>query len=100
MSKKSHLVSLTILIIAAFIFGRSTYIEYLAWYYGTNDLIFNETTPSLVSSLFNGLYFALSACIIYVLLIILKRLSLLSVSFPTFMCGISSYVVKFTLNYP
>ena len=38
MSKKSHLVSLTILIIAAFIFGRSTYIEYLAWYYGTNDL--------------------------------------------------------------
>ena len=74
MSKKSHLVSLTILIIAAFIFGRSTYIEYLAWYYGTNDLIFNETTPSLVSSLFNGLYFALSACIIYVLLIILKRI--------------------------
>lgn len=74
MSKKSHLVSLTILIIAAFIFGRSTYIEYLTWYYGTNDLIFNETTPSLVSSLFNGLYFALSACIIYVLLIILKRI--------------------------
>ncbi|MBE4854721.1 hypothetical protein IM311_11695 [Enterobacter cloacae complex sp. P40RS] len=74
MSNKSHIVSLIILIIAAFIFGRSTYIDYLAWYYGSNDLLFKEITPSLVSSLFNGLYFALSACIIYGLLTLLKRI--------------------------
>ncbi|MCY0774656.1 hypothetical protein OWK27_18370 [Enterobacter cloacae complex sp. 2022EL-00788] len=74
MSNKSHIVSLIILIITAFIFGRSTYIDYLAWYYGSNDLLFKEITPSLVSSLFNGLYFALSACIIYGLLTLLKRI--------------------------
>ncbi|MGU3487091.1 hypothetical protein [Enterobacter bugandensis] len=74
MSKKIHIVSLFVLIIAAFIFGRSTYIEYLSWYYGSDDLIFSEINGSLLSSLFNGLYFALSAIIIYGLLTLLKRI--------------------------
>ena len=55
MSKKSHILSLFILIIAAFIFGRSTYVEYLAWYYGSDNLVFNEVNIALLSSLFNGL---------------------------------------------
>ncbi|MEP8646631.1 hypothetical protein ACOTY9_16455 [Enterobacter cloacae complex sp. SHL012] len=74
MSKKSHIVSLFILIIAAFIFGRSTYVEYLAWYYGSDNLVFNEVNIALLSSLFNGLYFALSASIIYASLMLLKRI--------------------------
>ncbi|MFY7114592.1 MULTISPECIES: hypothetical protein [Enterobacter cloacae complex] len=74
MSKKRHIVSLFVIIIAAFIFGRSTYIEYLAWYYGSDNLIFNEINSSLLSSLFNGLYFALSSSIIYALLTLLKRI--------------------------
>ncbi|VAL61918.1 Uncharacterised protein [Enterobacter kobei] len=74
MSKKSHILSLFILIIAAFIFGRSTYVEYLAWYYGSDNLVFNEVNIALLSSLFNGLYFALSASIIYALLMLLKRI--------------------------
>ncbi|BBV79913.1 hypothetical protein ABK735_09770 [Enterobacter kobei] len=73
MSKKSHILSLFILIIAAFIFGRSTYVEYLAWYYGSDNLVFNEVNIALLSSLFNGLYFALSASIIYASLMLLKR---------------------------
>ena len=73
MSKKSHILSLFILIIAAFIFGRSTYTEYLAWYYGSDNLVFNEVNIALLSSLFNGLYFALSASIIYASLMLLKR---------------------------
>ena len=74
MSKKRHIVSLFVLIIAAFIFGRSTYIEYLAWYYGSDNLIFSEINSFLLSSLFNGLYFALSSSIIYALLTLLKRI--------------------------
>ena len=74
MSKKSHILSLFILIIAAFIFGRSTYVEYLAWYYGSDNLVFNEVNIALLSSLFNGLYFALSASIIYASLMLLKRI--------------------------
>ena len=74
MSKKRHIVSLFVLIIAAFIFGRSTYNEYLAWYYGSDNLIFSEINSSLLSSLFNGLYFALSASIIYALLTLLKKI--------------------------
>ncbi|SAF51458.1 hypothetical protein [Enterobacter kobei] len=74
MSKKSHILSLFILIIAAFIFGRSTYVEYLAWYYGSDNLVFNEINIALLSSLFNGLYFALSASIIYASLMLLKRI--------------------------
>lgn len=74
MSKKIHIVSLSMLIIAAFIFGRGTYIEYLAWYYGSDMLIFGEINSALLSSLFNGLYFALSASIIYALLTLLKRI--------------------------
>ena len=74
MSKKRHIVSLFVLIIAAFIFGRSTYNEYLAWYYGSDNLIFSEINSSLLSSLFNGLYFALSSSIIYALLTLLKRI--------------------------
>ena len=74
MSKKRHIVSLFVIIIAAFIFGRSTYNEYLAWYYGSDNLIFNEINSSLLSSLFNGLYFALSSSIIYALLTLLKRI--------------------------
>ncbi|EPB4339614.1 hypothetical protein QNZ44_003676 [Enterobacter kobei] len=74
MSKKSHILSLFILIIAAFIFGRSTYVEYLAWYYGSDNLVFNEVNIALLSSLFNGLYFALSASIIYASLLLLKRI--------------------------
>ena len=74
MSKKSHIFSLFILIIAAFIFGRSTYNEYLAWYYGSDNLIFSEINSSLLSSLFNGLYFALSSSIIYALLTLLKKI--------------------------
>ena len=73
MSKKRHIVSLFVLIIAAFIFGRSTYNEYLAWYYGSDNLVFNEVNIALLSSLFNGLYFALSASIIYASLMLLKR---------------------------
>lgn len=73
MSKKSHILSLFILIIAAFIFGRSTYVEYQAWYYGSDNLVFNEVNIALLSSLFNGLYFALSASIIYASLMLLKR---------------------------
>ncbi|MCM7487962.1 hypothetical protein [Enterobacter kobei] len=73
MSKKSHILGLFILIIAAFIFGRSTYVEYLAWYYGSDNLVFNEVNIALLSSLFNGLYFALSASIIYASLMLLKR---------------------------
>ena len=73
MSKKSHILSLFILIIAAFIFGRSTYVEYLAWYYGSDNLVFNEVNIALLSSLFNGLYFALSVSIIYASLMLLKR---------------------------
>ena len=74
MSKKSHILSLFILIIAAFIFGRSTYVEYLAWYYGSDNLVFNEVNIALLSSLFNGLYFALSASIIYASLTLLKKI--------------------------
>lgn len=74
MNKISHIVSLIALVVAAFVFGRSTHFEYLSWYYETNDLLFKEITPSLVSSLFNGFYFALSACIIYALLFLLKRI--------------------------
>ena len=74
MSKKIHIVSLSMLIIAAFIFGRGTYIEYLAWYYGSDMLIFGEINSALLSSLFNDLYFALSASIIYALLTLLKRI--------------------------
>ena len=74
MSKKRHIVSLFVLIIAAFIFGRSTYVEYLAWYYGSDNLVFNEVNIALLSSLFNGLYFALSASIIYASLMLLKRI--------------------------
>ena len=74
MSKKSHILSLFILIIAAFIFGRSTYVEYLAWYYGSDNLVFNEVNIALLSSLFNGLYFALSASIIYASHMLLKRI--------------------------
>ena len=74
MSKKSHILSLFILIIAALIFGRSTYVEYLAWYYGSDNLVFNEVNIALLSSLFNGLYFALSASIIYASLMLLKRI--------------------------
>ena len=74
MSKKRHIVSLFVLIIAAFIFGRSTYNEYLAWYYGSDNLIFSEINSSLLSSLFNGLYFALSSSIIYALLTLLKTI--------------------------
>lgn len=74
MSKKSHILSLFILIIAAFIFGRSTYVEYLAWYHGSDNLVFNEVNIALLSSLFNGLYFALSASIIYASLMLLKRI--------------------------
>ncbi|ENT6841405.1 hypothetical protein ACFF2L_001836 [Enterobacter kobei] len=74
MSKKSHILSLFILIIAAFIFGRSTYVEYQAWYYGSDNLVFNEVNIALLSSLFNGLYFALSASIIYASLMLLKRI--------------------------
>ncbi|MGX4991474.1 hypothetical protein [Enterobacter kobei] len=74
MSKKSHILSLFILIIAAFIFGRSTYVEYLAWYYGSDNLVFNEVNIALLSSLFNGLYFALSASIIYASLMLLKKI--------------------------
>ena len=74
MSKKSHILSLFILIIAAFIFGRSTYVEYLVWYYGSDNLVFNEVNIALLSSLFNGLYFALSASIIYASLMLLKRI--------------------------
>ena len=74
MSKKSHILSLFILIIAAFIFGRSTYVEYLASYYGSDNLVFNEVNIALLSSLFNGLYFALSASIIYASLMLLKRI--------------------------
>lgn len=74
MSKKSHILSLFILIIAAFIFGRSTYVEYLAWYYESDNLVFNEVNIALLSSLFNGLYFALSASIIYASLMLLKRI--------------------------
>ena len=73
MSQKSPILSLFILIIAAFIFGRSTYVEYLAWYYGSDNLVFNEVNIALLSSLFNGLYFALSASIIYASLMLLKR---------------------------
>lgn len=73
MSKKRHIVSLFVLIIAAFIFGRSTYNEYLAWYYGSDNLIFSEINSFLLSSLFNGLYFALSSSIIYALLTLLKE---------------------------
>ena len=40
MSKKIHIVSLLVIIIASFIFGRSTYTQYLAWYYGIDNLIF------------------------------------------------------------
>lgn len=74
MSKKSHIVSLLVIIIAAFIFGRGTYIPYLAWYYGSDSLIFNEINSSILSSLFNGLYFALSSSVIYGLLALLKRI--------------------------
>ena len=74
MSKKSHIVSLFILIVASFVFGRSTYVEYLSWYYGSDNLIFSEINSSLLSSLFNGLYFALSSSIIYALLTLLKRI--------------------------
>ena len=74
MSKKRHIVSLFVLIIAAFIFGRSTYNEYLAWYYGSDNLIFSEINSFLLSSLFNGLYFALSSSIIYALLTLLNRI--------------------------
>lgn len=74
MNKKTHIVSLFILIIAAFIFGRSTYIEYLAWYYGSNNLVFSEVNSALLSSLCNGLFFVLSACIIYTALALLKRI--------------------------
>ncbi len=74
MSKKRHIVSLFVLIIAAFIFGRSTYNEFLAWYYGSDNLIFSEINSFLLSSLFNGLYFALSSSIIYALLTLLKRI--------------------------
>ena len=74
MSKKRHIVSLFVLIIAAFIFGRSTYNEYLAWYYGSDNLIFSEINSFLLSSLFNGLYFALSASIIYASLTLLKKI--------------------------
>lgn len=74
MSKKSHIVSLLILIIAAFIFGRSTHFEYLSWYYGSDDLIFTEARGSLLSNLLNGFYFSLSAVIIYALLTLLKRI--------------------------
>lgn len=74
MSKKSHIVSLFILIVASFIFGRSTYVEYLSWYYGSDNLIFSEINSSLLSSLFNGLYFALSASIIYASLTLLKKI--------------------------
>ncbi len=74
MSKKIHIVSLLVIIISSFIFGRSTYIQYLAWYYGNDNLIFSEINSSLLSSLFNGLYFALSASIIYIFLTLLKRI--------------------------
>jgi hypothetical protein len=43
MSKKSHVLSLFVLIIASFVFGRSTYVEYLSWYYGSDHLIFSQT---------------------------------------------------------
>jgi hypothetical protein len=72
MSKKSHM-SLFVLIIASFIFGRSTYVEYLSWYYGSDNLIFSEINSALLSGLFNGLYFALSSSIIYALLTLLKE---------------------------
>jgi hypothetical protein len=42
MSKKSHIMSLFVLIIASFVFGRSTYVEYLSWYYGSDNLIFSK----------------------------------------------------------
>ena len=74
MSKKSHVMSLFVLIIASFVFGRSTYVEYLSWYYGSDNLVFNEVNIALLSSLFNGLYFALSASIIYASLMLLKRI--------------------------
>ncbi|MGX5013106.1 hypothetical protein ACWKX5_17780 [Enterobacter asburiae] len=74
MSKKSHIVSIFVLVIASFIFGRSTYVEYLSWYYGSDNLISSEINSALLSSLFNGLYFALSSSIIYALLTLLKRI--------------------------
>ncbi|MCM7590584.1 hypothetical protein U0Y97_20365 [Enterobacter chuandaensis] len=74
MSKKRHIVSLLILIIAAFIFGRSTYVEYMAWYYGSDSLVFSEINSFILSSLFNGLFFALSAGIIHAALTLLKRI--------------------------
>lgn len=74
MSKKSHIMSLLVLIIASFVFGRSTYFEYLSWYYGSDNLVYSEINSSLLASLFNGIYFALSASIIYALLVLLKRI--------------------------
>ncbi|MEG6473775.1 hypothetical protein QCN08_16550 [Enterobacter roggenkampii] len=74
MSKKSHVMSLFVLIIASFIFGRSTYVEYLSWYYGSDHLIFSQINSALLSGLLNGLYFALSSSIIYALLTLLKTI--------------------------
>ena len=51
MSKKSHVMSLFVLIIASFVFGRSTYVEYLSWYYGSDHLIFSQTNSALLSGL-------------------------------------------------
>ncbi len=50
MSKKSHIMSLLVLIIASFVFGRSTYFEYLAWYYGSDNLVYSEINSSLLAS--------------------------------------------------
>jgi uncharacterized membrane protein YesL len=74
MSKKSHVMSLFVLIIASFVFGRSTYVEYLSWYYGSDHLIFSQINSALLSGLLNGLYFALSSSIIYALLTLLKTI--------------------------
>lgn len=74
MSKKNHVISLFVLIIASFVFGRSTYVEYLSWYYGSDHLIFSQINSALLSGLLNGLYFALSSSIIYALLTLLKTI--------------------------
>lgn len=74
MNKKIYIVSFFIFIIVVFIFGRSIYIEYLVWYYGSNNLIFSEVNSVLLFSLCNGFFFVFLVCIIYVLFILLKRI--------------------------
>lgn len=98
MSKKSHIVSLFILIVASFVFGRSTYVEYLSWYYGSDNLIFSEINSSLLSSLFNGLYFALSASIIYASLTLLKKSQEILSLLVCFSSVLTSGYIRFLLQ--